>query len=192
VRSMVLLFVFSVILVACINDSLSSKDVSIETQSVLTPITATDVDRDATNFACPHQEKRDIYFSSKSVKDTLDVQIVGEDCDEAEIVIRIISNEQGVVHETRAKALSYTYEDVGSAGVERMLESLVTSHYYENDLEDIGSLTEENGYYDVNVEVVIKAGKSNQPLFCHKAGKSYSNCYVFIDKDSTLIFASGS
>ena len=147
---------------------------------------------DPKRFTCPHQESREALFTSREAKDKLDIQIIGEDCDAARILMRILTPTGEVVHETEARALDYTYDDFGAGGVQRMLESLISSQYYENALEDLSKLTENNGYYNLNRDAATRAAKANLPLFCHRAGKSFANCYAFIDGRSVFIFSTGS
>ena len=184
----ILILSTTVILVAC---SKSEPEIKNGVEPILEaaqPI----YDTSKTTFSCPYSEQREIFFTSSRKKDTLNIQIVGDDCDAAQILLSIVKQDGGSVHNTEARALSYTYEDEGAAGVERMLETLVTSEYYLESLADIDALTEDNGYYEVDKASAIEARNNNAPLFCHKAGKSYSNCFAFIDQKSVLIFSSGS
>lgn len=145
-----------------------------------------------TSFACPHQEQREIFFTSPSEKDKLNIQIIGEDCDSAKIVMIITKQDGSIVHKTTAGAFDYIYDDKGPVAAERMLQSLDTSEYYSDALDDIGQLTERNGFYELNKSAAAKAQSRKQPLFCHKAGKSFSNCFAYLDGKSVLVFSSGS
>jgi len=162
----------------------------VEEASNAAPFRSSDVEE--TDFTCPHQQFREVFFTSRETKDKLDIQILGNDCDAARILMRILTPQGEVVHQTEARALDYTYEDVGAAGVERMLEYFLASQYFETALDDLNKLTEDNGYYELNQAAAMKAAKSNQPLFCHQAGKSFANCYAFVEGSSVFIFSSGS
>jgi len=145
------------------------------------------------SFSCPHQEQRKIHFSSDQTTDTLDIQIIGENCDLAVINLRIITTSGDLIHNTTARALSYTYDDEGPEGVERMLESLITTDSYVSNLpENFEDLTEANAYYYVNMRAAKDAQANKLPFFCHKAGKSFSKCFVFWNGKSTYVFSSGS
>jgi len=145
------------------------------------------------SFKCPHQEQREIYFSSKEFKDTLDIQIIGDDCDQANINLRIITPDGDVIYNSTARALSYTNDGAGASGVQWVLQDLVKTESQLNSFpENLADLSESNGYYDVNLEAVKAARSKNLPFFCHKAGKSFSNCFIFWKKKTILAYSSGS
>ena len=107
--------------------------------------------------------------------------------------MKIITSSGKIVHQTEARALNYTYEDTGADGVQRMLETLVSSESQINALEAYDYvMTEEHGYYEVNSAAMTRVKDNQSPLFCHRAGKSYSNCYVYLDGGSILVYSSGS
>lgn len=148
---------------------------------------------EAAAFSCPHHETRDIFFTSKDKTDILDLSIVGSDCDTARIIIKIITAAGNVVHQTEARALDYTYEDVGAQGVQWMLERLVLSDSIADALVAYDyDLSERNGYSKVDPAAVARIKNGQAPLFCHQAGKSYSNCYIYGDGASIFAFSTGS
>jgi len=85
--------------------------------------------RSAGDFACPHQERRSINFSSYEIEDTLHIQIIGGNCDTARIDLSIQTASGDVVHQSTARALSYTYEFQGGDGVRAMLLHFVDDYF---------------------------------------------------------------
>ena len=149
----ILFLLAAVMLMACSK----SKPVNENTVEPILEAAQPIYDTPKTTFSCPYREQREIFFTSPTKKDTLDIQIVGEDCDTAQIILSILKEDGSSIHKTEARALSYTYEDEGSAGVERMLETLITSEYYLKALDDIDALTENNGFYEVDKASAIEA-----------------------------------
>ena len=188
------LFVFmsAMFLVSC---SLASDTHKVETTSPDQTIVSSPPTQviEESGFSCPHQEQREIFFSSNEIKDALHIQIIGDDCDTAKINLRIITSSGDVIHNTTARALSYTYDAEGARGVEYMLNSLVSTSSQLNAFpENLSDLTERNGYHKVNIEAVKAAKNNDLPFFCHVAGKSFSNCFVFWQGKTTFAYSSGS
>lgn len=168
-----------------------------ETSAQAVPATASSISQTIESapirsFTCPHQEQRPIFFTSKGHEDTLDIRIVGETCDSPDIEIRIVKPDGSVVHQTTAPAFSYIYDGRGPSALEYMVKTLDGSQYYSKALETLDHLTEENGFYDVDASAVLGAQRLNLPLFCHKAGKSFRNCFAYLNGKSVLVFSSGS
>ncbi len=186
------IYISAVFLLSCSQTSETPEAETRGTVQIVEPTLPAQISK-KNSFNCPYQEQREIYFSSDKIKDSLDIRIIGEDCDTAKINLRIITLEGHVIHNTTARALSYTYEDVGAAGIERMLQGLVTTVSQAQDFpENITDLTEMNGYYEVDLEAVKAAKTNNLPFFCHKAGKSFSNCFIFWQGRTIFAYSSGS
>lgn len=151
------------------------------------------IEPEAVGFSCPHNERREIFFTSHDEKDILDIDIIGNDCDTSKIIIKIIASAEKIVHRTEDRAFNYIYDDSGNEAIQRMLETLILS---ESVLQSLAKhdcvLTEENGYYKVNPPAVARVKHGQTPLFCHKAGKSYSHCYIYWDGVSVFTFSTGS
>ena len=185
----IILFVSALLFSACADsDTLSEATIETPEPQIVRPAFV----EAESSFTCPHQEEREIFFTSASVKDKLNIQIIGEECESAKIVMIITKSDGNIVHKTTARAFDYIYDDEGPVAVERMLKNLDTSKYYLDALDDIGKLTERNGFYQLNESDAAAAQSGKQPLFCHKAGKSYSNCFAYLDRKSVRVFSSGS
>lgn len=145
-------------------------------------------------FSCPHNESREISFTSAQAKDKLLIDIIGDDCNAARIKMQIITQKGQVVHSSEARALDYAYDAEGPTGVKYMLESLVTTQSQLNALmgRDYDMTGQHSGYYDVNLKAVMHHKTQNAPLFCHRAGKSFSRCFVYLDEKAVIAFTSGS
>ena len=48
------------------------------------------------------------------------------------------------------------------------------------------------GYHKIDKEVYLKAREEDRPFFCHVAGKSFKNCFVYLDGTSIKVFSRGS
>jgi hypothetical protein len=144
-------------------------------------------------FVCPYTDEFPINFSSSDIQDVLSIEIVGHDCDTADIVLTVTTAAGDVVHSSSAKALSYTYEFQGADGVRAMLMSFMQDLPRNiSELPQDEDMRDGSGYHDVNVFLVERARSLNLPLFCHQAGKSFSNCFVYADGKSQLLFSEGS
>lgn len=165
----------------------SDKDTSIRLNE------SVNAEPETVTFCCPHNERRDIFFTSNDKKDILDIEIVGNDCDTVKIIIKIITSNGKVVHRTEDRAFNYIYDDRGAEAIQRMLKTLILSESVVNSLVAHDYiLTEGNGYYKINTAAVARVKHYQAPLFCHKAGKSYGNCYVYLDGVSVFTFSTGS
>ena len=165
----------------------SNKDISVKED------VSAKLEQESAVFSCPHNVRKGIFFTSNAKKDILDIQIIGHDCDTARIVIKIITSDDKRVHQTEARALDYTYEDVGAEGVRDMLETLISSEWHMGELKKhTYILTEKAGYYEVNSAAVAHLKYNQVPLFCHRAGKNFDNCYVFLNGESVFAFSFGS
>ena len=120
-NSRMFLFVSALVFSACGGSETISE---AETETLEPKIVQPALAEAEPSFACPHQEQREIFFTSQSVKDKLDIQIIGEDCGSAKIIMSITKHDGGIVHKTTAGAFDYIYDDKGPAAVERMLQNL--------------------------------------------------------------------
>lgn len=145
------------------------------------------------SFSCPHSESRQIFFSSSSTPDELKLDIVGDDCDTARLVMAATSASGDVVYWNEVRALDYTYELQGPAGVEAMLENLIPEQVTRGgDLPIYEELEADELFGKIDLLAYQDARKNSLPLFCHTAGKSYSTCHVFSDGKAVLLYENGS
>lgn len=154
--------------------------------------TQEDVTAQSNNFSCPHNETRQIFFSSSFTPDSLKLEIVGDDCDTARLVMTATSATGDIVYKNEIRALDYTYEGEGSKGVRAMLKNLIPDYnirgkqlppYAERKADQLFGKIDKAAYRD--------AQNKDLPLFCHTAGKSYSVCHVFSNGKAVLLYEYG-
>jgi hypothetical protein len=146
------------------------------------------------SFSCPYSDEIPIYFSSPEAHDILSIEIIGQDCDNAKIVLTITTLAGVVVHSSSTRALDYTYEAEGADGVRSMLLNFMQNQPRSgDDLPPYDVMQGDDGPYSIFDYPLLRDVKSmDLPLFCHLAGKSYSNCYVYVHGQSILLFEHGS
>jgi hypothetical protein len=144
-------------------------------------------------FSCPFRDERPIFFSSYETQDILSIKIVGEDCNTADVFLAITTEWGDVIHDSKARALNYTYEYEGADGVRAMLMRFMQGQPQSGyDIPPNDEIQSDPAYFEVDATLVQQARRLDLPLFCHQAGKSYSACFVYIDGHSKLLFMSGS
>lgn len=144
-------------------------------------------------FSCPFTDERPIFFSSYETQDMLSIKIVGENCSTAEVFLAITTEAGDVIHNSTARALSYTYEYKGADGVRAMLMRFMQGQPQNgHDIPPDDEIQSGSAYSEVDAALVQQARQLNLPLFCHQAGKSYSTCFVYSNGHSKLLFKSGS
>ncbi|MFT5650188.1 MAG: hypothetical protein ACI93B_001851 [Yoonia sp.] len=126
-------------------------------------------------------------------RDEFPIEIVGQDCDTAEVILTITTLAGEVVHSSSALALSYTYEFQGADGVRAMLINFMKNLPRSgNDLPPYEEMQDGSGHHRVNGLLVRRARSLNLPLFCHQAGKSFIECVIYANGKSQLLFGEGS
>jgi hypothetical protein len=147
------------------------------------------------SFFCPYSDKKPINFSSWVTQDTLSIEVVGDDCDTADIVMVITTAAGDVIHSSSARALSYTYEYQGADGVRAMLMEFMQnqpSNGFDVRLPSYDEIQSNSVYFNVNGPLLKRVQRFNYPLFCHQTAKTVSSCFVYADGQSTLLFSTGS
>lgn len=144
-------------------------------------------------FSCPFTDERPIFFSTYKIQDMLSIKIVGEDCNTADVFLAITTEAGDVIHDSRARALSYTYEYEGADGVRAMLMRFMQGQPRSgHDIPPDDEIQSGTAYAEVDAALVQQARWLDLPLFCHQSGKSYSACFVYSEGQSKLLFTSGS
>ena len=145
------------------------------------------------SLSCSHDESRDLLFSSKDKPDTLRIQIIGDECDSATLAISLVTPANAEIYTMSAPAISYTVDGFGINGAASLIANLVTTQSQRNALKHYNyKLSEKDGYFEINTAAVEAYIAGETSLFCHKAGKSFSKCFVFLGGKTVLAYSSGS
>ena len=157
----------------------------------ITTLEATPVE--PASVSCSHDESRDLLFSSKDKPDTLRIQIIGDECDSATLAISLVTPANAEIYTTSAPAISYTIDGFGRNGAASLIRNLITTESQKNALKAYNyNLSEAHGHQNINPAAFEAYKTGETSLFCHKAGKSFSKCFVFLNGKTVLAFSSGS
>ncbi len=149
------------------------------------PVATTFVESDLT---CPHYEVREVYFTSAKQPDTLDISVIGNDCDTSVIELKVIAPSGEQAYASSARTLDYINDGRGPSAVKFILSHLV----WDGTLPSPEQFSEDFGYFEINHDAAEIVRTQALPLLCLTGGKSFKNCFAYIDGASTFLFSTGS
>ena len=143
------------------------------------------------DFACPYSETRDVLFTSKTEPDTLYIDIIGEDCATADVVLMITDDEGDVLYASRRKPYLYRHHEDPTVNLAYAVETyLIDTKAFASgqDFHD-EAFMRRKWYSNVNWEAVERVRDGDLPVFFH--GPGLQRAVAFLDGRAVHLFDFG-